>query len=258
MGLKMSGKRIGNAMGVRLLALVCAVSTLNGCAALRNYPERSNDVGVEIKALQPYFDPTTIKTGGDSMAWRNEVVNSQILAIDLQFTEFEQSLARGNVGANTVVDMTVIGLGAATGVVGGAATKSILGVISCGITGAKGIVDKDVFYSKTMPVLLAQMEAQRKVQLVKIRTGLGVDASRYSLSEAIIDVDGHACRRVSFGMNRGSSCRPSSTKRLHLRRPAPRGPTSEHARRITMPPVCPNGSQQVIETFGDPRPFVIE
>lgn len=72
--------------------------------------------------------------------------------------------------------MGVIGLGAATGVVGGATIKSILSVVAGGLTGAKGIVDKDIFYSKTMPVLLLQMEAQRKVQLVKIRTGIRADA----------------------------------------------------------------------------------
>jgi hypothetical protein len=183
-----SVKQLGNA-GMRLFALVCVAATLGGCAALRNYPDRSNDVDAELNALQRYFDPAVIKQGGNGTAWRNEVVNSQILAIDLQFTSFEQALAKESVGMNTAVDMAVIGLGAATGVVGGETAKSILGVISGGLTGAKGIVDKDVFYSKTMPVLLTQMEAQRKVQLVKIRTGLTVDANRYPLSEALVDVE---------------------------------------------------------------------
>ena len=172
-------------------------SLLDGCAALRNYPERPNNIDTHINALKNYFDPAEIKKGGNTITWRNEVVNSQLLAIDLQFTAFEQELARENVGVNTVVDLTVIGLGAATGVAGGAATKSILGAISSGITGAQGIIDKDIFYSKTMPVLLSQMEAQRKVQLVKIRTRLTADAhkdllsdaSQYPLSEALIDVE---------------------------------------------------------------------
>jgi hypothetical protein len=190
-------KQLANVGGVRLFVLLCVTASLDGCAALRNYPVRPNDVDTELQALRRYFDPAEIQKGGNTIAWRNEVVNSQILAIDLQFTAFEQEFARENVGVNTAVDMTVIGLGAATGVAGGAATKSILGAISGGITGAKGIIDKDLFYSKTMPVLLSQMEAQRKVQLVKIRTGLTADAdkdprsdaSKYPLSEALIDVE---------------------------------------------------------------------
>lgn len=193
----MKVKQLSNAVGVRLFVLVCVTASLDGCAALRNYPVRPNNVDTELQALRRYFDPAEIQKGGNTIAWRNEVVNSQILAIDLQFTAFEQELARENVGVNTAVDMTVIGLGAATGVAGGAAAKSILGAISGGITGAKGIIDKDIFYSKTMPVLLSQMEAQRKVQLVKIRTGLTADANQdpllearqYTLSEALIDVE---------------------------------------------------------------------
>lgn len=185
----MKVKQLDMAVGVPLFFLVCVATSLMGCAALQNYPERPNNIDAQLDVLKSYFDPTVIKGGGNSVAWRNEVVNAQILAIDLQFTKFEQALARENVGVNTTTDMAVIGLGAATGVAGGAATKSILGAISGGITGAKGIIDKDIFYSKTMPVLLSQMEAQRKVQLVKIRTGLKEDTNKYPLSEALIDVE---------------------------------------------------------------------
>jgi hypothetical protein len=122
-------------------------------------------------------------------AWRNEVVNCRIRAIDLQFTSFEQGIAREYIGLNTGADIAVLGLGAATALTGSAGTKSILGAISGGVIGTKGIVDKDVFYSKTMPALLTQMEAQRKSQLVKIRNGLKRTVNEYSLSEALIDVE---------------------------------------------------------------------
>jgi hypothetical protein len=85
--------------------------------------------------------------------------------------------------------MAAVGLGAATAVVGGATSKAILGAISGGIIGAKGIMDKDIFYSKTMPALLSQMEAQRKTQLVKIRSGLQRPVDEYPLSEALIDIE---------------------------------------------------------------------
>lgn len=170
-------------------AAVIVMTALSGCAAMRGYPERSNDLESDLTALRPYFDPKTIQAGGESRKWRDEVVNSQIRAIDLQFTTFSQELVKESVGLNTVVDLTVIGLGAATGVIDGETTKSVLGVLSGGITGMKGVIDKDVFYSKTMPVLLAQMEAQRKVQLAKIRTGLSLDTRRYPLSAAQVDIE---------------------------------------------------------------------
>lgn len=163
-----------------------------GCASIKAYPDRSVKVKDQLSALSWCFDEEKIKNGPagkEPTDWRNEVVNCKIRAIDLQFTSFEQSLSQENVGLNAVVDLAAVGLGAATAVVGSSATKSILGAISGGLIGGKGIIDKDLFYSKTMPALLAQMEAQRKTQLVKIRTGLQSPANKYPLSEALIDVE---------------------------------------------------------------------
>jgi hypothetical protein len=82
----------------------------------------------------------------------------------------------------------VVGSGAATPAVGASATKSILGAVSGGITGTKGIIDKNVFYSKKMPMMLSQMGAQRKTQFVKIRTGVKSSADEDPVSEALIDI----------------------------------------------------------------------
>jgi len=171
-----------------LLIILLAV----GCAALKAYPDRPVSVDDQLRNLTWCFDPSSEKppeSGVGLTAWRNEVVNCRIRAIDLQFTSFEQSIARENIGLNTGADIAVLGLGAATALTGGAGTKSILGAISGGVIGTKGIIDKDVFYSKTMPALLTQMEAQRKSQLVKIRNGLKLPVGTYPLSEALIDVE---------------------------------------------------------------------
>ncbi|MGO9612917.1 MAG: hypothetical protein ACLPX5_07780 [Dissulfurispiraceae bacterium] len=163
-----------------------------GCAAIKAYPDRSVSLKDQLLSLQWCFEAQKVSSppvGETPVTWRNEVVNCRIQAIDLQFTSFEQDLAAESVGLNTGVDMSVVGLGAATSIVGGATSKAILGAISGGIVGAKGIMDKDIFYSKTMPALLSQMEAQRKTQLVKIRSGLQKPVDGYPLSEALIDVE---------------------------------------------------------------------
>jgi hypothetical protein len=167
-----------------------------GCASIKAYPDRSVTVRHQLSALSWCFDEEKIKKDPSDKEspdwrtnWRDEVVNCRIRAIDLQFTSFEQSLSRENVSLNAVVDMAALGLGGATAIAAGSGTKAVLGAISGGLIGAKGIIDKDVFYSKTMPALLAQMEAQRKTQLVRIRTGLKSSADKYPLSEALIDVE---------------------------------------------------------------------
>ncbi|MDU0457643.1 MAG: hypothetical protein RW306_02825 [Geobacteraceae bacterium] len=178
------------------ISLLLVVSLLGaGCSAIKAYPERPVPADIQLKNLEWCFDYKKIQTPDpitlDPTTWRDSVINCRIYAIDLNFTIFEQSIARDNISLNTGADLAVIGLGGATAVVGNGATKSILGAISGGITGAKGGIDKDVFYSKTMPALLAQMEAQRKSQLVIIRNGQQNKADKYPLSEAIIDVENY-------------------------------------------------------------------
>jgi hypothetical protein len=174
--------------------LFIIISLLNtSCTAIKSYPDRPVDAEDQLKELSWCFKYNDIKTPNpinqDLTVWRDMVINCQIYAIDLNFTLFEQSLARENINLNTGTDLAVIGLGAGTAIIGSATTKSILGAISGGITGAKGSIDKDIFFSKTMPALLSQMEAQRKTQLLKIRNGLQNKADKYPLSEALIDVE---------------------------------------------------------------------
>jgi hypothetical protein len=50
-------------------------------------------------------------------------------------------------------------------------------------------VDKNAFYEKTLPALLAKMEALRKQQLAVIRHGLALAPEDYPLIQALADVD---------------------------------------------------------------------
>jgi hypothetical protein len=49
-------------------------------------------------------------------------------------------------------------------------------------------VDKDLFYQKTMPAILAQMQARRAEMVAQITTGLGRSTTAYPLSQAIVDL----------------------------------------------------------------------
>ena len=182
-------------MKISLIMMLLIVPVfLNGCASVSGYPDRSYDLKAELAALDMYHRPDIVNTyngkeGEAKKDYRNEVVNARLRAIDLHFSIFEQELARENIVGNVGVDWAVLALGGATALAPLSATKSILGAVSGGITGAKGSVDKNIFYNKTMPVLLAKMEALRKEVLVKIREGLTKNTSDYPLTQALIDLD---------------------------------------------------------------------
>ena len=178
-----------------IMMLIIGPILLNGCATISGYPDRSYDLKAELAALDQYHLPDIINIYNaktqekDKKDYRDEVVNARLRAIDLHFGIFEQEVARENIIGNVAVDWAVLALGGATALSPSSTAKSIMGGISGGLTGAKGSVDKNVFYNKTMPVLLAEMEALRKEVLVRIREGLMKSTSDYPLTQALIDLD---------------------------------------------------------------------
>jgi hypothetical protein len=177
-----------------ITAVLITFLSLYGCTTMQGYPSRSDDPVRELQALATYLDPEVVTTynskpSTEKQAYRDDVVNGRIRAVDINFNAFEQALSKEGIGINVATDWAVIGLGGAGAIVGGASTKSILSATSGAITGAKGSIDKHVFFEKTMPVLLSQMEALRKEVLVRIRSGLELGVDKYPLMAALIDLE---------------------------------------------------------------------
>ncbi len=178
-----------------IFAQALSALTLVGCAAMKGYPERSGDPAAELQKLDKYFAPDIIdqydgKTSEtERRAFRDEVVNGQIRTIDLHFNSFVQSVSQESVQTNLGTDVLLLGLNGAGAVVAASTAKTILASIAEGVTGTKTAIDKNVFFEKTMPALVAQMEADRKTVLVSIRTGLTLPTDKYSLFQALVDLD---------------------------------------------------------------------
>ena len=128
-------------------------------------------------------DPT-IRT-----AKRNEIVLARVRAYDIEFGDFERRLyGDGNtIGLGSdLIGLALAGLIATTG---SAATKSALGAASGGVIGANTAINRDLYYQKTIPALLAQMEADRLKALPPIMAGLKQSDADYPLMQAYIDLD---------------------------------------------------------------------
>lgn len=181
----------------RVAPLFAALILLSGCASLTAYPKQSIDHEAELKAMDKYLQPTAItkydaqndseRDGLSKRSWRNEVVNARVRATDLHFNTFQQQLFQEGVGLGVATDWIVLALNVGGSVAGGAA--SALSAASAGVVGAKAAFDKNVFFDKTMPTLLANMVAKRKEVLVRIREGLSKDVDEYPLTLALNALD---------------------------------------------------------------------
>lgn len=180
---------LGATAGLLLLAL-------GACSPIRGYPADPEDTTATLSALQAYFavekdaQYSQLPAGSPQrLNLRNEIVLNRIRAYDIEFDDFEKRL-NGDANSLTVggdlVLLILNGLGATTGA---ASTKAALAAASAGVIGAQAAIDKDLYYQKTLPALLAQMEANRTTVKLTILTGLNLDDSKYPLVRAELDLD---------------------------------------------------------------------
>lgn len=190
--------RSGLRRPLTLLAAAAFALAAAACAPLTGYPDSAIDPQTELNSLQDYLKPEVISNynasnndvrgGLTRQAYRDQIVYARMRSTDIQYTEFKKALVKDNSVFDIGSDWLVLGLNALGATTGGAATKSALHAASGGIIGARGAVDKDLFYQKTLPALIAQMDAGRATVRVTIETGLQDGPEKYPLSKAIVDL----------------------------------------------------------------------
>jgi len=174
-----------------LLFLIPVLST--GCATVRMYPQRTADPRAEAADLNAsftvakYFDLSGNPEG--QRIYRNDLINARILDYDLNFEKFQESLVREGALTNLASEWAVMALTGASAVVPLAQTKTVLSAISTGIEGAKGSLDKNLFFKKTIVALVTQMKADRKTMLLAIREKMQENTDKYPLTAALIDLE---------------------------------------------------------------------
>lgn len=176
-----------------------------GCNSLRGYPKRPVKENTELQHLLKYFSEDVLKEYDDMATapagqtdpqitarrreYRDRVVFGRMRAYELGFQIFEKAIYIEKNMTTIITDWTALGVAGYGTVGGGVATKAILHAISGGLTGARMGLDKAAYYEKTMPVLLAQMEASRTQMAANIRQALTQSPAQYSLAAALQDVD---------------------------------------------------------------------
>lgn len=176
-------------------AVAVALTVLAGCAPVTGYPKDPENTDVTLANLQPYFDGTqerlyfAEKNAALRKQKRNEIIFARLHAYDIKFADFEQKLYGDGNAVSLGSDLIGLVLGGLTATTGNAATKSALGAASVGVIGANTAINKDLYYQKTIPALLAQMEADRLQAKMPIVAGVKLADADYTLMQAYIDLD---------------------------------------------------------------------
>ncbi len=185
---------------VSAVSALCLVS-LGGCGSFGGYPEPLESRAVALSYVQADTLPAAIAAYDaaaagtpsaiqqqDLRAKRDKIVRARIYAIDINYDDFARTLSTEQKSFAVGSDVLIAGLTGAATLAKSARTKTHLTTYAGGVLGVRASVDKEVYYSKTLPAVVSQMEASRKAVLAKISEGLAKPNADYPLAAALADL----------------------------------------------------------------------
>jgi len=168
---------------------------LSACDSIQGYPQDPDNSNAVIASLSTYFDPSwdakyDLSTDPDARRqYRDVIVLNRMRAYDIEFDNFERGLYGQGNSLAVVGSLATITMGAVGGVAGDAVTKAALNVASAAVTGAEGAISKELYYQRTLPALISQMEANRTNAKFNILSGIKQPDSVYPLVQAYADLE---------------------------------------------------------------------
>ncbi len=178
-------------------AIILAAGFASACSAIEGYPTDPQNNAVALAGLQQKYFTDQLEVEYEAavgspdrrQAIRNRIVFGRMQVHEIYFSQFQRSL---NADANTLnVGAGIIGvaLGGLGAVIADATTKSAISAASGGVIGAQGVVNKDLYYQKTVAALIAQMEANRENAKAAILDNLKQPDANYPLWRAYVDLE---------------------------------------------------------------------
>lgn len=177
----------GCALLARLLLLFLPL--VSACAPVIGFPSDPTDTqaSADQQLVAEYYSLQTSDAGRELL--RNQIVSGRMNAYESSYSNFKRRLNGDANTLNLVSDLSVLGLAGVAATTGSITTATALAAASAGIIGAKGAINSDLYFQRTLPALLAQMDANRARAKLPIVTGLRKSNADYPLAIAFIDLD---------------------------------------------------------------------
>jgi len=177
------------------LTLVLAMlATLAGCASFNGAP--TWNPATTLKEADPLYAGYIeryyrARTPASRQTIRNEFIEVRAGMVDRAYASFKESIYAQRVGSAVGVDVATLTLNAIGAAVSDVGTKTGTSALSAGLIGSKSSIDKNVYFDRTLPALLAQMDGARSQVRTRILAGMLVDVERYPLMQAASDLDAY-------------------------------------------------------------------
>lgn len=178
------------------LALLVFAAAIQGCADnVRGGPSTTLHVTSDghaglstgTQAVAPGDDFVEVGSKDD----RDKRIVKALIVIDERYESFVQDLNHDRTLLDAGSGIAAVALGVAGTLTSATQAKTNLAAGAALLAGSTAVIDKTVFYEKTVTALVAAMDAGRSEVLVRIRAGMAQELNVYRPSDAWRDLLGY-------------------------------------------------------------------
>jgi hypothetical protein len=174
--------------------LAIAAIALSGCATVRGSQDAPaafaapKTMVTYDAALLNYGQPLDSgRAGMTREQYRDYVVDLYLVDIENKYRRFKKELTHADRGSALAGDLVLLGLSGATALVGPSAVQE-LATATAVATGARAAIDKRLFFDRTLPAVIAAIDARRARIKAEIVVRRRLPLSQYTLGEAMDDL----------------------------------------------------------------------
>ena len=201
----------------RLLLAAALATAMGGCSSLRGAPVRYANSDEVVKAINLTPEELATLQSATTEGERNHYQNKAIAIIDQRYNQFVRDLLADRADASTAQSGATLAASTAGAFVDSVAAKTNYALFAAGVTGAFGIVDRNYFYEKTVPALVAAMGAARANVLLRMRSGQAEPLGAYDGVAALADIEDYFSAGTFLSAISEITTRAESDKQLALR-----------------------------------------
>lgn len=173
-----------------LLALALpALLAAGGCSSLRGVPARYQPTAAIVESIKLTPDDLAELQATTDKAQRNRLQNKALSVIDLNYHQFVRDLVSDRQDMSAASGGIALGAATAGAFVDSVAAKTNYALLAAAAIGAFGLIDRNYYYEKTVPALVAAMGAARASMLLRIRTSQREPIDVYNGVAALADLE---------------------------------------------------------------------
>jgi hypothetical protein len=171
------------------IAGVAVAASLTACTSMHGVPVRYQDTSATVTAISLTPQDLANLVSSVDKGERNKIMHRAMSVVDLRFHELVRSLNGDRQDSAALTSYAGIGFNTAGTLISSVAAKTNYAAAAAVSSALLGVTEKQYYFEKTMPALVAAMSAARSTVEVKLRRGMQEEVEQYPGSLALAQLE---------------------------------------------------------------------